>query len=455
MKPLYFFTCLFWWMMVAQVGKAQRSNADSLKSMSYIQNGQIRVGIDLNLGGSITYLANLRDEENVINNHDWGRQVQMSFYSEPRPYTPNGKQPAPYWRGLGWNPIQSGDYAGNRSKILDHKNDGKSLYVKCIPMQWPLDNEPGDCFFESWITLKGNTVEVTSKITNQRPDTTQYRGGHQELPAIYTNAPYHRLVTYAGNRPFEGDSITTIQNHNYPDGSQINWADWQATEGWAANLNQKDYGLGVWHPTAQEFKGGYYGDDKFIGGSRDAGTGYISPLHAEILDHNIEYEYRYVLILGTIGEIRNYAYENSRRRRQQSSFDFSKDRQHWILSNTTDTGWPLKKYWRIKLAPGAASVSPLIFWKAGDRARIEIRAALSASPGKARVYLRRFGERQFDESNFYEFEMSERRKPGKYHIDLASSPAYKGDYDRIKIVWAPDGEKREGMVSVKKIELLQ
>lgn len=439
-------------MMVAPAGNAQRSNADSLKSMSYIQNGHIRVGIDLNLGGSITYLANLRDEQNVINNYDWGRQVQMSFYSQPRPYTPNGKQPAPYWRNLGWNPIQSGDYAGNQSKILDHKNDGKSLYVKCIPMQWPLDNEPGDCFFESWITLKGNTVEVTSKITNQRLDKTQYRGGHQELPAIYTNAPYHRLVTYAGNRPFERDSLTAIKNHNYPDGSQIVWADWHATEGWAANLNKNDYGLGVWHPTAQEFKGGYYGDDRFIGGSKDAGTGYISPLHAEILDHNIEYEYRYVLILGTLGEIRDYAYQN-RHRQLKSGFVFSKDRQHWILNNTTDTGWPLKKQWQIKLAPGAASLSPLIFWKAEDKAGIEIRAAVSAPLGKARVYLRRFGERQFDESSFYEFEMPAGRRFGKYYIDLNTSPAYKGDYDRIKIVWATEGETKEEMVNVKRIVL--
>lgn len=95
--------------LIAFTTQAQRSNADSLKSMSYIQNDRIKVGIDLNLGGSITYLADVLKEENLINNHDWGRQVQMSFYSQPRPYTPNGKQPAPYWRGLGWNPIQSGD----------------------------------------------------------------------------------------------------------------------------------------------------------------------------------------------------------------------------------------------------------------------------------------------------------------------------------------------------------
>ena len=67
----------------------------------------------------------------------------MSYYAGPVPFTPKGKQPAPQWRGLGWNPIQAGDHFGNASKVLEHRNDGKSIYVKCVPMQWPLDNEPG------------------------------------------------------------------------------------------------------------------------------------------------------------------------------------------------------------------------------------------------------------------------------------------------------------------------
>jgi len=103
--------------------------------MSYLDNGTIRVGVNLSLGGSITYLADSRDRINIINNHDWGRQIQMSFYSGPVPFTPGGKQPSKTWAGLGWNPIQSGDCAGNRSRIIDHRNDGKSIYVKCVPMQ--------------------------------------------------------------------------------------------------------------------------------------------------------------------------------------------------------------------------------------------------------------------------------------------------------------------------------
>ncbi|MDA1043783.1 MAG: hypothetical protein O3C57_01025 [Verrucomicrobia bacterium] len=119
---------------------------------SYLDNGKIRLGVDLTLGGAVTFLAESKDGQNLINSHDWGRQVQMSFYSGPQPFEPNGKKPSEHWKQLGWNPIQSGDYAGKRSKVLEHRNNGRTIFVKWFPMQWPLDDEPGD-----WINVRALT----------------------------------------------------------------------------------------------------------------------------------------------------------------------------------------------------------------------------------------------------------------------------------------------------------
>src|SRR6476661_3673501 len=173
--------------------KSTRDLIDPVKNATYIKNKWIKVGASLDLGGAITYLSAADSKENLINNYDWGRQVQMSFYGGPNPYMPDGKEPSAEWKFLGWNPIQSGDWAGNNSKVLKYKNNGKQIYILSIPMQWPLDNVSGECTFESWITLKGNTVEITSRINNTRKDKTQYAARSQELPAVYTNAPYTRL----------------------------------------------------------------------------------------------------------------------------------------------------------------------------------------------------------------------------------------------------------------------
>src|SRR5690242_13301157 len=112
---------------------------------SFLDNGRIRIGLNLNAGGAITYLAVSGDKTNLVNNWDWGRQVQMSFYSGPVPYKPGGKEPATQWLGLGWNPVQAGDHFRNPSKVIAHENDGKSIYVRCVPMQYALNNVPAEC----------------------------------------------------------------------------------------------------------------------------------------------------------------------------------------------------------------------------------------------------------------------------------------------------------------------
>src|SRR4051794_15962060 len=94
------------------------------EEVSYLDNGTIRVGVDLTLGGAITYLSKSGDPLNVINSYDWGRQVQMSFYSGPVPFSVGEKQPKPEWIHLGWNPIQSGDAFGHRARVVEHSNDG-------------------------------------------------------------------------------------------------------------------------------------------------------------------------------------------------------------------------------------------------------------------------------------------------------------------------------------------
>jgi hypothetical protein len=168
------------------------------EQMSYLDNGSIKIGVDLDQGGTITFLSRSKWGENMINCHDLGRQIQQSYYSGPHPF---GKA-HPGWKNWPWNPIGSGDVFKHPSQILEHSNDGKTLYVKTIPMQWALDNVPGECTFETWITLEGRNVTVRNRLVNHRPDKTQYPAHDQELPALYTIGKLYRLFTFKGDRPF-------------------------------------------------------------------------------------------------------------------------------------------------------------------------------------------------------------------------------------------------------------
>jgi len=283
--------------------------------MTYLNNGVIKVGVNLDKGGVITYIADANHTDvNLINSADLGRMIQQSYYSGPQPYG----DPPPEWPNWPWNPIGAGDCNGNPSEVLEHSNDGTTIYVKSIPMQWALDNVPCECTFEKWIWLEGNVVKVHFKLVNNRSDTTQYPAMHQELPAVYTTDRFHRLFAYTGNRPFSHEPLTQIENSGPP------WAYFDATEKWAALVDDNDWGLGVYNPRAQLFAGGFHGTPG-PGDPDGSSCGYITPLRTEVIYYNIVYEYDCYFILGYLNDIRSYVYQNPPRQMGTCRLDETDD----------------------------------------------------------------------------------------------------------------------------------
>ena len=72
-------------------------------NLIFIENEYLRLGANLSLGGALTHLSE-KGKKNLINSCDWGRQVQMSFYSHPVPFKPEGFEMEENWKFIGWNP---------------------------------------------------------------------------------------------------------------------------------------------------------------------------------------------------------------------------------------------------------------------------------------------------------------------------------------------------------------
>ncbi len=422
-------------------------NAEDFSGMSYLDNGKIRIGVNLDIGGAITYLSESGSDENIINTHDWGRQIQMSFYSGPNPFKPDGKEPNPVWSFLGWNPIQSGDTYGNRSKVVAHRNDDSLLYVKCIPMQWPLDDEPGECTFEVWMRLEGNSVQVRSKLNNARSDHTQYRGRSQELPALYSNGTYYRLYTCDGDAPYTGDAFrriakvwdTRFKPNEVPGGP---WDNWIATENWAALVNEVGRGVGIWTPGTYSFTGGFAGTPG-SGGPKDGSTGYISPIRAQILDHNIEYEYGYTLIVGELEDIRAFVYEKATRQ-TLPDYTFKRDRQSWTLSDCEDEGWPITGAWSVRLSgTNPRLVGSRSFWHASEMPTVYVRASFETGREKATLAWEGFNG---SSSGRVEFDVVSDGKVRTYPVVLRDAANYDGVCTRLSLVPQTDGTVGRGVM---------
>ena len=411
----------------ALMAQAPEPRVPGATEMSFLDNGKIRLGVDLRVGGAITWLSR-SGGENVVNSHVFGRQIQLSFFSGPVPFGVGENQPAPHWRHLGWNPIQAGDDFGNTSRVIEHRNDGRSIYVKLAPLQWPLRCVEGECICESWLDIDGNAVRARARLTNARADKTQFPARDQELPAAYFNAPFHRPVSYTGDRPFTGGKITELPTKGTIAGV---WAGWTATERWSAWLNGEGWGIGVWNPGTTAMIGGFSGKPG-IGGALDGPTAYVAPKRMEILDADITYEFRYALVLGTVEEIRKFAAEQPGARKLPA-WEFRDDRQGWHTTNATDTGWPIRGMLDVRLEKNDPQLhSPPTFWRAEDAPRLVIEAAYDGTTGDAEVFWDRLtgtNDHRVQRATFTPIIDGQFRE---YVVNLAAVPGYEGGCTQLR-----------------------
>jgi len=417
--------------------------------MTYLDNGEVRIGMDLALGGAVTFLESKDRPGNLINSADLGRQIQMSHYSGPWPFEVGEKKPHKAWAGLGWNPIQTGDCYMNPSKVIEHKNDGKDLYIKCIPMQWPLDNVPGDCVFETWTTLEGPVVHMRYRCTNQRQDTTLYRPCPQELPAVYTISKLWRLMSYTGERPFTGDALAHVTNdwrRPWP------WTRFTATERWAALVNNDNWGLGVFKDDGGEFHGGIHGDARSED-TKHSSTAYVAPIHMENLDHNIVYEHRTEFMVGKLDDIRRRF--NQMATKTPPVWRFLQDRQHWTLRHAADQGFPLNGQWRIRCGDRTPRLeSGLQAWRAESAPWMELELAWTGQAASVRVFWRRLDDDKFDTRKSLILELKPDGRLRNYALDLGACRDYRGLITGLAI--EPLAQPRPGdELAIKSIALGQ
>tara|TARA_B110000008_G_scaffold219801_1_gene219717 strand:- start:35 stop:1375 length:1341 start_codon:yes stop_codon:yes gene_type:complete len=357
--------------------------------MAFVENEHIRVGVNLKWGGAVTHVSE-PGGPNLINSHDLGRQIQQSYYSGPANYQREGKEKAKHWGNFPWNPIQTGDAFDNGSEVLEHRVQGDTLYVKTIPNLWPMNNDAGECVMETAITIASDGPKLLywARLTNRRSDKSQYTAKPQEIPAIYANGPWHRLMTYTGDKPFTGEPLREIRNgHKEP----WPWVKFLATERWAALVNDKGTGIGVCVPEVREFHGGFAGRQRGTGDEKSTNTGYMSPMTTEILDHNIVYEYSCTMILGSLEEIREEA-RSLAAKDGLPSWEFETSRNSWFYANGKDGGWPLPEGGGLSPVPtkkgrSVRLISPYTFWRAESAASVQIELS-SKSAGKMQLFWR-------------------------------------------------------------------
>lgn len=270
-----------------------------------LNNGVIKLQVDLQSGGAISYLSAASNSYNVVNVHDKGRYIQQSYYNGHRiNRTAQGQHPQ--YSPWEWNPIQAGDVYGNNAQIISSSSSGNQLYVKTRPKLWDMNNELCQCYFETWVTLEGTAAKVRNKLTTFQTDNLWTPiPKHQEMPAVYTRGDLYKLYSYRGSSPWTQGGLSRITNPPPVNGNPV-WEYWGTSERWAALVNSNNWGVGVYNANSTTFLGGLSGSPG--GGPTGNSTGYFAPYRTIQLSKNGTFEFEYYLILGDLTTIRNWVY---------------------------------------------------------------------------------------------------------------------------------------------------
>jgi len=271
-----------------------------------LKNEFLHLKQDLTRGGSISFIAKAGTTRNIVNIHDEGRYIQQSYYAG-NSLNRQSEGQSPSWSPWPWNPIQGGDYARNRAPIITSEKTATSLYVKCTPMLWDMNNKPAEAIMEQWTTIDGNVIRVKNKLTSFRTDNLYGENilRDQEIPAVYPISALKNLYSYFGsspwtNAPMDNPAVVYLSSGFWGRYNTV-------TEKWMAFVDDNQWGIGVYSPSATKFLAGMSGS---IGGeATSASTSYISPVRQERLMKNSVMEYEYYLIIGTLSEIRTKIYE--------------------------------------------------------------------------------------------------------------------------------------------------
>lgn len=263
-------------------------------SKQYIDNGKVRMGVDMKHGGSVFYFALSKDQKNLLNHFDEGRFIQQSYYGEKDGSKWNGQD----WR---WNPIQGGGCNGTTSQVRSSDITETSIHVVSIPVHWAYSYLMPELEMEETITLEDNVAHIHYIFRNDSEEATDHPYSSQEMPAVFIDYNYAHMKYYKGSKPWTYDELTDVVP-GWPNESH------NRTEEWSAYVNKADYGIGVYTPGTFNTTAYRYGNGNSPG-ERGSDCSYFAPIRQFDIAKGDVIEYDVYVTIGTIEEIRSRFYE--------------------------------------------------------------------------------------------------------------------------------------------------
>ncbi len=272
------------WLALAATAFAQ-PNPEVASKQKFVENGKIKIGVDLTSGGSVFWFSELPADRNLMNHADRGRFIQQSYY---------GKSDGSVWakKPWRWNPVQGGDYKGKPAKLLEVKETEGTLYVRSVPVNWAGGQDLDDCRMEEWITLSEQTARIRFRFSYKGTDT--HPPTHQELPAVFVDYALTDLVYYKGAEPWT-DKPVSKDVPGWPNEGR------KTDEHWAGFVGPDGRGVGVLFPGTEKITTYRHPGPA---GPKGGGCSYFAPIRTMSITPGLVFDYNIYLTIGTADEMR-------------------------------------------------------------------------------------------------------------------------------------------------------
>lgn len=303
----------------------------------YLENGGLKIGADLAMGGTLSYLEkldyngqtvdevldqndnvtigvnakegakeHLSSSVNLINIYDAGREFQQSYYAEiggsmqentgangyERRWSFTATREGYYWP---YNPVQGGDEVCNLSQIIDYEVTKNSIYVKVRAMDWGngyarpehakhemyetfKNGRTTKSYIENVYTIKGGMLYVENRFIdwNGFSDMENIPVHTLEIPAAYVVHPLSNYVCYVGGNPWNLSDTNYEREPDLPGwwlGEETH-VNFTHPEDWFAWVNDEDFGVGVYVPNAGAYISGRNNSGRHISHPNNSDTKY-------------------------------------------------------------------------------------------------------------------------------------------------------------------------------------
>ena len=308
----------------------------------FIGNEYITLGVSLEWGGTITYLAGTSNTyggvlvgKNIINSIDNGREIQDAFYGNSKF---KGQEICTTSCATGikvYNPVQGGSGTTQSSKLQGSKvvyisidDTSDTITVVSRPLLWALSNgeykntygpeyngNVSDSYIYQTYHLTGRRIEYKHSYIDFTDNYSDYKeagrgrgSSHAEAPVLYTTGD---LCVVKYNDKSSGQDVT-ITNETAPNQKT------KATEFYAkyAGLyNTQNEGIGIFVKDLNKNKQVFYVSNQSFNGSRSSSL--TSQRGETTILYQLFYEYfpkakevelpESVIVLGTYDKLKKYA----------------------------------------------------------------------------------------------------------------------------------------------------